>query len=270
MPAISAQLDLSGLSRKLKLIPERCDAIMHRELKRNMRLLVSSSGKVPGLVQVTPPHSKGTRGTAARKQGEAMLTADIWRVYGTPGNLYALVKAKLSEDMAKAFWKAIKKKDWEAANKITMQVAGLRLQEFDDGAAHRKMRGKTSGRVSKRHVKTIYIANSKWVERYIKDKKKNVGLLAAAPLAAARSNLEGEIKGVPDWVDRHHPAWSTIMEGGKQDMRYIELVISAPYVVAGMQRRFRYVLEYRLAAMKRETPYILKAELKKQKLLASS
>lgn len=266
MATISAELDISRLVTKLKRLPDEVDTLMHDELRRNARLLVSSSGNVPGLVQVTPPNNGQSRGTRARKQGEATLTADIWRVYGTPGNLFALIKGQIDDNSARAFWLYVKKRDWEKVAEITLAAVGLRLQEFDDGAAHRSARARTTGRVSKKQRKVIYVADPKWIESYIKEKKANVGLLAAAPLAAANSKL-GNIRGVPSWIARHRPHWGAVEEGGSSTTRFIEIRIVAPYIATGMVARFHYVLGYRVAAMKREAPFRIRAELKKQQLL---
>lgn len=61
-------------------------------MRRHGRALISSSGSTPGIVQLSPPHSQGVRGQKAKVQGETAVSADINKVYGSPGKLYAKIR----------------------------------------------------------------------------------------------------------------------------------------------------------------------------------
>lgn len=269
---ITARLDLSPLLRHMKKAP----AMIHEELQKRVldeaRLLVSSSGKVPGLVQVMPPNSDGVSGIDAKKQGEAKVESDIRKAYGTPSDLWRLIRDAAGKNVADNFWAYMKLKRWHQANEIALRITGHGLDVFDGGAEHRARRDPTTGRVKgggQPKDKRVFLAPSqeKSLKAYIKRKKGNVGMLASSLPDAAAPKL-GKINGVPAWVSRHRGVW------GRCDIRrdatslHVTLGLTRR-AVADLQRRFGYVLRYRVAAFKRQLPYIKRHALKQARMQIS-
>ena len=246
-------------------------ATMRELMQTEGRLLVSSSGRTPGLVQVTAPHSQSVRGIKARVQGETAVSADINKVYGSPQVLFSLLEAKASKGAAKGFWAAVVQGDWAAANEISTRILGQRLREFDDGAAHDRLRNKRTGRVQEK-VPTYFIAQkpkgsrniaSPWVAAYIKDKAAKVGTLAAAVVRSAEAEL-GKLKGVPEFVRRHAGRGGGTVNLSESKMGYEVTVANlSPRVQSDLQRKFNYVLGYRLNALQKKLPFIVRSIEKK-------
>lgn len=263
---------LNQLRAYPRFLAEQGDQIVRNE----SRLLVSSSGKIPGLVQVTPPHggkSGKARGSAARKLGEAAVARDVRRVYATPGRIFLELKKITGGDYAaaRAFYAAAKKKKWDEANAILSRFPALPafmrngLQAFDDGAEHQRRRNPSTGRVGSK-VPSMFIADPKWVTKYIKERQKNVGLLASSLPAAAGAKL-GKISGVPAWIARHSGRWGICEVITNATGTRLRLGLTRE---AGdnLQGRFNEVLHYRLKALERQTPYLLRYAAKQAGLLA--
>lgn len=231
-------------------------------MQRHGRALISSSGKSSGIIQLTPPHSKGKRGNEAKKQGEAAVSSDINKVYGSPGKLFALIKQS-NPGAANGFWTAARAKDWARANEIAMRTVGKQMGDFDDGAAHaqrRNNRGRINGKnpsvfIAQFSGGDLHRAGPK-VRRYIAKRQKNVGLLAAALVVSAELRL-AKLAGVPAWVRRHASkaagtAATTILENASGIV--VTANVNSPRVTKGYQRQMNYAAEYRLTAMKSDLP----------------
>jgi hypothetical protein len=245
-------------------------AVMRDLMKTEGRLLVSSSGKTPGLVQVTAPHSQSVRGLKARVQGETAVSSDINKVYGSPQVLFSLLEAKASKAAAKGFWAAVVQSDWAAANEISVRILGQRLREFDDGAAHDRLRDKRTGRVHEK-VPSYFVAQkpkgrstaAPWVAAYIKEKAAKVGTLAAAVVKSAESVL-GPLKGVPSFVRRHARKGGGTVDLTESKMGYEVTVANLnPRMQSDLQRKFNSVLGYRLNALQKKLPFIVRSIEKK-------
>lgn len=238
-------------------------------LRKHARALISSSGKNKGLVQIIPPASldRGVSGNAAKKQGESKVMGDIWKVYGTPGDVYKLIKAKAPK-LAAGYWQAVKRKDWTAANGLARRLGVPILQDFtrDDGAEHKRRRrnGQVTGK-----GKTLYVTDARYVRAYIKFKQRNVGLLAAA-LVNNYSGQFGPLAGVPAWIARHSGSWGsaqiTLYNQGAGPHVRISLD-GGGALNSTLQRFFNTALRYRLTVMEREAPHALRAAAKSAGLL---
>jgi hypothetical protein len=237
-------------------------------LRKHARALISSSGANKGLVQIIPPASmdRGVFGTPAKKQGEAKVMGDIWKVYGTPGDIYKMLKAKNAQ-VAKGYWQAMKRRDWAACNGIARRLGVPVLVDFtsDDGAEHKRRRrnGVVTGK-----QKTLYVTDARYVRAYIKMKQRNVGLLAAA-LVNNYSGQFGALAGVAAWVSRHSGSW-----GSAQIENYnhgagnrVRISLSGGALNRDMQRWFNAALRFRVIVMQREAPYALRAAAKSAGLL---
>lgn len=256
------RVNLGRVTTLLQQAPEVARPVMDGLLRESARNLISSSGNVPGLVQVTPPHSQGKAGVAAKRQGENAVMLDVWKVYATPGKIYELIKARGQPYAAASFWRAFKTKDWKQADAIMTNILGRGFDQWDDGAAHMKRRNKR-GRVKGKEP-SIYLKYPSRVRGYISRRKKNVGLLAST-IPARYSGRYGPLRGVPSWISRHSSSWASgfMFERKSRGKASIIIGINAGALDREMQRRFNYVLEYRIAAMKRQLPYVAREIEKK-------
>lgn len=260
---ITSKVRTQRLAQILRQFPRETTAEVDVWLNKNVRALISSSGKVPGLVQVTPPHSAGIRGPAAKKQGENAVNRDVWKVYATPGKVYALLEKHADTKTAKRWYALYKRSPKEALGWLQNAAPSILLQMsigWDAGAAHEKARRK-NGRVYRTTPAVIVLNGSAQIRKYIKLRQKRVGLLAAS-IPAAAGNRFGSLNGVPAWVKRHSSRYGYVKDRRSGSRRTITLGITNS-AIGDMQRRFRYVLNYRLSAMERELPYVARALEKK-------
>ncbi len=102
---IIATVNASRILGVIRQFPSTSGVTMDKFLEEQTRLLISSSGNVPGLVQVTPPHSAGVKGSAAKKQGDYAVSGDINQVYATPGRVYGIIMRYAGEPAAARWWK---------------------------------------------------------------------------------------------------------------------------------------------------------------------
>jgi hypothetical protein len=258
---LTVRVSTADLRRQLRRHPEVLQKVMKDKFRESARLLVSSSGNVPGMVQVTPPFSPGVRGIKAKKQGEAAVMRDVWKVYAPPGKTYKMIKAK-NAYAAASYWRAYKARNWKEVGKVLNKILGVSLDRFDEGAEHmrrRNRRGRITGKAS------VFIRAPGPVRSYIRKRQRNVGLLASSLPAAAGSKL-GRISGIPAWISRHSGRWGTC---DLRSTRHGERVRIGLTRTAGadMQRRFNAVLSYRVKALQRQTPYIIRHAAKAAGLL---
>lgn len=260
---IVATVNIARVVNVIRQFPASAGVTMATFLHDQARILVSSSGSVPGMVQVTPPHSQGVKGAAAKKQGEAAVKRDIARVYASPSRVYAAIR-DLDERKAAAYWKAVKAANFRRANEIAKGTPGLPanfrtdIRPFDDGAEHRRRRGK-NGRVG--GLRPTYIVSNPqalWKNgkpgAYVKKRMGNVGLLASS-IPAAVGGRFGKLKGVPAWASRHSGSWGICRVQKTRGGETITLGLTKG-AQGEMQRRFNAVLGYRMNAIKRQLPHI--------------
>lgn len=255
---ITGTVSLGRIIPLIKAAPQIARPVLQTFVRDSARTLISSSGKIPGLVQVTPP-SQGKASTQAKKTAEAAVMRDVYRVYATPGKVYDLLRA-INPNAAKAFWSHIQKKRWADAQRILDSFPSLpayaqTLKAFDDGAEHRARRG-ANGRV-RGNRPSMLVAEGRWIRRYIRDKQNLVGLLAAS-IPAAYNGRFGPLKGIPAWIARHAGSWADgfVLERPQKNGQIILIGVNAGALNRDAQRRFNYVLGYRFKAMQRQLPYL--------------
>lgn len=254
---ITAELDMAPLVRKLRQLGHATRQPMEQLVREQARLFVSSSGNVPGMVQVTPPFSAGARGTAAKKRGEARIASDISKIYLTPGRAFSILTRSNSK-MAAGFWRAVSLKRWtEAARLLRVsgtELAGMSLGSFDGGALHTALRSRANGRVSLRHARMVVVDEQSLV-KYIRAKQAKVGTLASGMNRAATAL---GAKGVPSWVMRHGSRFSSFSIQSAPGSFYIIIGAGVPFAQADTVRRMTYVLQYRSNALTRAMPHIIR------------
>ncbi len=123
---------------------------------------------------------------------------------------------------------------------------------WDGGAAHNKAR-RRDGRVHGR-AQVIVLDQLGSLRSYIRKRQKKVGLLAASVPAAVGARY-GTLNGVPAWVKRHNSSYGYVREKRNSKGRTITLGITNR-AIKDMQRRFTYVLRYRLKAWERQLPFL--------------
>jgi len=264
MNVIVASLDTSRLMRALAQFPGQTQATQDKLLNDNVRLLISSSGNVPGIVQILPPNSQGVSGTAAKKQGETAVNRDLKRVYANPSEVYKAILAVGAHGIGAAYWAAFKRKDTAAMERLAKAVPALPSyfkdhRAFDGGAEHLKRRGR-DGRVKGKNPSFV-ITTPASLKAYRRRKLKNVGLLASA-VPRAYNGRYGALKGVPAWVRRHAGKGGFVREEKGRAGRTVIIGMTSSFV-SDLQRRFNYVLKYRLTAIDRQLPYMAR-QLEKQ------
>lgn len=257
------EVDIRRLIEKVIRIP----GALQRELKplvwQEGRLFLKGSGSIPGIVDITPPGSKGVRGGKAKKQGESAVARDIYRIYATVNQVYDSI-ARTDKAAASAFWFLMKEGNTKDAGEIMRNFAansGLAgtssFAKFDGGTLHQRFRGRR-GTIGRNRV-TVIVTNARDLQSYVKKMQARVGLLASGwGTAAARVGVT-----LPGWVTRHGAGNGAVsVEFGPDKLL---LVISNKVRYGGandLQRRADYIAMYRRRAMQRRLPYILRKALK--------
>lgn len=237
--------------------------------RKHARALISSSGANKGLVQIIPPGSldRSVFGKAAKKQGEAKVQGDIWKVYGTANKVRKMIAAK-NAGAAKGYWAAVRRKDWAGANGLARRFGLPQVIDFskDDGAEHKRRRGR-DGRVKGKEP-TVYVQDWKYVRAYIRMKKRNVGMLAAA-LVRGYNGQYGPLAAVPAWISRHSGSWgdAQITETQQSNKLTVRISLDGRTQNGDLQRFFNMALRFRLVVMESEAPHALRAAAKSAGLL---
>lgn len=195
---ISCNIDLGSTLKRLRKVP--------RDAARIMETVIDTDAKgfVRDVVAITPP-SQGRATIESKKRGEEKIAADIRKVYGTPSDLWRLIRDKAGKNVADNFWAYQKLGRWHQANEIALRITGKHLDAFDGGAAHQSRRNRRTGRVTgggKIGDKALYLPDNqerRKLKRYIAETKSHVGLLAAGFNPAA---LKLGVS-LPQWIKRH-------------------------------------------------------------------
>ncbi len=139
---------------------------------------------------------KGTQ-----RVGQAAVGRDIGNVFKAASAVFAQLKAE-DETLAKAWWKAMKHGQYEAAS-IMLRKSSLRDRNAEIGALnpalHQKLRD-NRGRISRQRAALI-VPDAKSIKDYIKERQQLVGFAKAGWISAG-SGL-GRVTRVPAWITRH-------------------------------------------------------------------
>lgn len=233
-------------------------------LKREARTLISSSGERGGLMQAIAPNMLNDGPGQDRKskaRGEAAVARDIRKVYGAERHMFDRIREIAGLKWAQSFWAYYKTGRLEKANDIAQKVTGFRIVPFDDGAEHKRRRN-NRGRVRGDRF-SLYVANEKWIDSYIVEKQKNVGILGSSLISAGEEF--GKLSGVPAYMKRHDnaPKWGRgrIIPNG--DKVLAEIAMNTPFGGLSLQKMFDTVLLFRLKRFREQIPYLEAAALKK-------
>jgi hypothetical protein len=254
---ISANVQLGPLLKKLRQVPREAAAIMAKAIEDDAR------GFVRDIAAITPP-SMDKANPASKKRGEAAVMRDVWKVYVTPGKLYAIIKAR-DEKLAAGFWAAVKHKNWPQAARICKTLGLKELIDFgsDDGAAHEARRGR-DGRV-RGDKPSEYVRDPRYVKSYIKQMQSRVGLLASG-FAPAAARLKTSL---PAWITRHRQNVGSITVIPRPDKFTIIITNRARHGRANdLSRRMQWVLKSgkRHKRLQNSIRFGIRAALKKSRL----
>jgi hypothetical protein len=242
---IIGNVNLQKLIRAIEQFPGKAAGFQDEFLLQQVGLLVSNPrGNVPGILQITPPSSAGVKGESSKLQGEKRIMSDF------------------SKNRASGYWKAYRAKDYPRMISIVDRVGGLPAwaswtpREFDAGAAIKARRSKSTGRVNGMKP-SMLCADPVGLRAYRKIRLGRVGLLASIIPTAAVSVLTN-IKGVPKFVKRHKGSWGGSVIPIKRPKGKVYKIGLTAYAGNEMQRRMNYALEYRVKALNRQAPHIVK------------
>jgi hypothetical protein len=164
-------------------------------------------------------------GPAPRAVGEAATTADIYRVYATPGKAYDDIQGSAKS----AFWRAVKASAWGRAATILSRfgnaLKGVSIQPFDDGAAHRQLRN-NQGRIPKSQKPTMIVRNPSALKSYVDSEVKKVGEGKGGWSTCA--DALGGTRGIPGWVSRQNSP-GRVIESYKAELSSVTMTNQVPY-----------------------------------------
>lgn len=264
---ITSVFNTDKLFDAIRSFPGKTDVELDKFLTDNVRLLVSNSrGSTPGLLQITPPSSQGTKGKAAQLQGVKRVTADIAKVYRTSFTVWQEI-AKINANMAKGYRAASLKGDIVRMNSIAARVPGLiawaatPAKAFDGGAEAKVRRAPNTGRVAGKYP-SFTVSNPDALKKWRTEKVKRVGMLASMIPAAAGFKL-GKIPGVPTWIkNQKNTSGATVTDKRGAKSHFFRLNLEA-YATIEMQRRMNYALSYRINAIEKQVPFVIRKLEKK-------
>lgn len=252
--AVALSIDTAPFYVKLQETHQKFSLAMDKLIKLRAPTVISSTGKVPGLIQVTPPFGQGKRGKAAKEQGENAVVRDISKVYRLTSSVYNEVVSK-NKNLAKAYWFAVKKGDSAMQLRI-LRAAGIVPEvAMDFDPSHHRNSRDSRGRVRTTQSYRQIVTDVQPFLNYVDQKKAMVGTLASFMNRSARAY---NAKGVPVWVARHGgfdaaPQWKSLPNGS-----VIVFNSSPPFGGGDQARRSQYVVQYRLKALEREAMTILR------------
>lgn len=280
---LRGSMDISRLVKKVLEVAPALRQPAEQLVLREAQTFLSNTGAQSGMMQITPPSHQGVTGKDAQVHAQAKVGADINRVYLSPGLAYDDIKATSGKPAADAFWAAWRnrapmRKNGKARKSVPALDAmqyGLRhassryrsvtVGTFDGGAEHRnaRRRGVVPPKTLPRYLATDRAA----LKRYIKLRQKNIGLYAST-LLGPMSAL-GIMSRAPAWVRRH----AGQLGGSKCTLNRrngFEVIfrLSPPFAASDFQRRATYAVRYRIKAINRQLPILLRAALRQAQLAA--
>ncbi len=164
-------------------------------------------------------------GATPQRVGQAATTADIYRVYATPGKAYDDIQSNAKS----GFWRAVKTSAWDRATTILNRsgnaLKGVAILPFDDGAAHRQLRN-NQGRIPKSQKPTMIVKNPSALKSYVDAEVKKVGEGKGGWATCAK--VLGGTRGIPGWVSRQNSP-AQVVESYKAELSSVTMTNQVPY-----------------------------------------
>lgn len=205
-------------------------------LKRPLRDVLDSGARVAATQMARTAQPFGT-GREAQTSGEIAVARDILKVYATPERAY---KDMGASGKAGAFWRAYKHGEFQRAESLLRQfgndLAGVNLQHFDGGAAHRSARN-SRGRITQRRP-SVVVTDPRALERYISEEKKHVGTGKGgfADIVRAIGGTSGGVRGLREsgditanWITRRARGYGYASRSGSDENPIITIRNRVPY-----------------------------------------
>lgn len=228
-------LDTTSFGQAIRRLSAINNKTQAENLLRYAKTTLSNPGQGSGLLQITPPASAGSTGTAAKRAGESAIAKDLAAIF-TPVRL----KYKRPE--------------------IYPNVSEIHRRLFLTKVAGRTLRsdkGRGSYYVDGAKLKALALAL-----------KKNVGKLASGWAAAA--NRLGVA--VPAWIARHGGGRGQIRVALTAPRYEVEMTCICPPNApsAELERRVPYAIKYATARAEREIAFLLARDAGKAGFKASA
>lgn len=199
---------------------------------------------------VTPPGHDGVPGGTreADAHGRAKVMGDIFDLYGTAGDAFALIKRQ-DIGLAKSFWRDHQRGDEAAAAETFKRVTGQWYGPWDGGRLHKThfTRGRTAKRRDGRKI--IFVSDARALTDYVRDQQDKVMTLTAGwKKAFADLGIP-----LPQWIAQHNaPVDNLIVEVSDERIR-IQAGNSVTYADAtDLQRRLQFAIDAQKGAMDRQ------------------
>jgi hypothetical protein len=205
-------------------------------LRRPLREIVDLGGHIAAIECARTSQPFGT-GSAAQEKGLIAVRRDIAKVYKTPGDAYDDISDPKAQ---KVFWYLLKRGNISGAQEIINlhgnTLRGVPLKPFDDGAAHKAARDKTTGRVYYKRPAMI-VTNPKALADYSKMRQKNVGFGKGGWVDAARQVGSGSTRGLKEkgaditanWITRKASGLGKVFPGGPDENPNIRVQSTVRY-----------------------------------------
>jgi len=258
-------LDITPLLAKYNQFSKITGQELEAVMKQEATLFISNSGKVPGIIQITPPfNQRDNRPGAAFLAAKAAIERDLAAVFkGVSIKGSRTIKKCFGREMltpvkvpTKERWPdvdAIYKERWKRKNERGQKI-------MSRGDATKSAKGSRAA---------PYFVDRSKLEIVRRESIAMIGLACACWLAAARAAGLNP-KGIPPWVSRHNGAFGAGTIDVTATSIRITLSSSLPYNEAlSIESRMGRVLGYRQSALDRRLPYIIAAAAKKAKLKAA-
>lgn len=247
---ITAAFDISGILAKAKRINKITQADMRGFIRKQMASTISSSGKVPGVIQITPPFGS-RKGREAQHAGRLGIDTDL-------SGVFVGVKLKGRREIKQVFGRPLKRSVFVKTKEVNLDVEAIYRARV---GRRSELRG-LAGRITRGRKQAYYVSKPK-LEKLRRKLYQRVGWACACWYQAGiKAGLD--LKGVPAWVKNHSgaPGVAQIRQAGTNFS--ITVTNRVPYGNAlNLADKARRALGYRLKAMQRELPSFISAILKK-------
>lgn len=245
---ITAKFDVSGILAKAKRINRITQADMRAFIRRQMTLTISSSGNVPGVIQITPPFGR-SKSAAALRAGKGGIDRDLAAVFQP-------VKIKGRRSITQVFGRPL-------LQPVSVQTRERHPDVEAIYAQRRAAQSKSSRKRLSRGQSAAWYVSATKLNRLRRKLYARIGWACACWYqAAVKAGLT--LRGVPAWVQRHTGAPGAASIRQTATNFSITVTNRAPYGAAlNLAAKAKAALGYRLKAMQRELPHFISGILKK-------
>lgn len=239
------------MSSGLTVSSARHEAALERLLstsKRTAEEVLKGEARIvfKNVALYTPPAHQGVTGKAAERHAQAKVGADIYALYGTPGDAYDAIAVK-SPGKASAFWLLNEQGETRAASDILREATGSILYPFDGGKHHRTNFRKRIRRGNAGF--TFYVSNPQSLDVYVQQQQSHVWWLSGGWEDALTAL---GVRGMPYGVGKHD-APGTLRVHLTDTRLEVAMVNNVSYAagVKDINRRILWAMDVRADRMQR-------------------